>query len=563
VRDLARATLIAFCFFLLAAPARYGATARAFATATALLVVASAALLGLSMRAPHARAAGGTPVPAAALAYAAAASILLVIASRAWLQEILVYPHDPLRADMLIVIQQGIRRVLQGRNPYTIYHVPWDATLPYGPVMWIPYIVPYALRVDVRFVSLLGVLFVPAACAVAAASLAWSRRYLPAAACLIVLGAIAYSPDLRGFASIAHTPSYWPLLGLLAWFVTRERWSAAAVTCGLLFVARTTMAATAPVLLMAVWYRDRRQFPWAALLLAAAAGIPYLPFAIADWRALIYALYGSYQSLMKGFVWTQTTWVQQTVGVTGLLLRTGLQRYAGALQAVVMLAIYAAAWRSIRGGGRPLPWMTIALLAFSMTTFWPVHYIYFDVFLLWACGMLAEGGWPATSGVLLPWGLSLASAAIVLAAVSWLEIPGDPALDIGTGAVRPYLYRGFSTNEGDERTFAWVDGNEAELLVPRRSRGDAELVIVCQPHLPTRGSTQAMSVALNGVLLGTVGLHEGWQPATFDAPARAWIIGVNELTLSFSSATSPAETGTGDDGRKLSAAVDRLIVRTK
>ncbi len=78
----------------------------------------------------------------AALIAATVAAVLLVIAARAWLYELLVYPHDPLRADMLIVIQEGIRRMLRGQNPYTMYHVPWDATLPYGPVLWLPYAVP-------------------------------------------------------------------------------------------------------------------------------------------------------------------------------------------------------------------------------------------------------------------------------------------------------------------------------------------------------------------------------------------------------------------------------------
>ena len=65
---------------------------------------------------------------------------------------------------MLVVIQLAIRRLLQGGNPYTIYHVPWDVPLPYGPVMWAPLIVPSLLHADVRFVTLAGVLFVPIAC---------------------------------------------------------------------------------------------------------------------------------------------------------------------------------------------------------------------------------------------------------------------------------------------------------------------------------------------------------------------------------------------------------------
>ena len=46
------------------------------------------------------------------------------------------------------------------------------------------------------------------------------------------------------------------------------------------------------------------------------------------------------------------------------------------------------------------------------------------------------------------------------------------------------------------------------------------------------------------------------------APGRTWQIGVNQLTLSLSSAVSPKELGLSEDARRLSLAVDRLMVRT-
>ena len=55
-----------------------------------------------------------------------------------------------------------------------------------------------------------------------------------------------------------------------------------------------------------------------------------------------------------------------------------------------MLALYAAIALAIRGGRRPLPWMALALFVFSMTTLWPVIYLYFDVCLLLVFGALAE-----------------------------------------------------------------------------------------------------------------------------------------------------------------------------
>jgi hypothetical protein len=72
-----------------------------------------------------------------------------------------------------------------------------------------------------------------------------------------------------------------------------------------------------------------------------------------------------------------------------------------------------------------------------------------------------------------------------------------------------------------------------------------------------------MSVTLNGTVLGTVTLREGWQRVSLAAPPSAWQIGVNEVNLSLSSAISPVEAGRGNDTRRLSAAIDRLNVRTR
>jgi hypothetical protein len=583
VKVLARASLLALNFAILASPpalaSAVGPGALAYAIATALMILVNLTLvLGWerlvdnddSARGAWSGNSGPKPLSRSVATVftffvALTAGIMVFIACRAWLHEILIFPNDAQRADMLVVIQLGIRRVLQAKNPYTMYQVPWNATMPYGPMLWAPFVAPYVVHADLRFITVAGELFVPVACAIAAIASAATGRVWPAVGWLVVLSAFAISPDLRGFSAIGHTPSYWPLLALFAWLAARRRWYAASIALGLLIVARSTMVSVVPVLVMAVWLQDRRRAGGAIALVAAATALPYLPFALADWTALTYALYGSYESLMKGFVWTSTDWVQRTIGITGLLLRAHWLHAVEPVQAVMLLLVYTMGWRALRAGRRPLPWMALALLAFSLTTLWPVGYIYFDVFLLLVCGALGESAWPGGRGVASAWATTLAVVVFVLMATSLSDIERSPALDVGTGAARPLLYSGFAEDEGggSDRTFAWVENGHAEVLVPRRSRADAEIDIVCEPHLPTSASTQEMSAMLNGVLLGTVPMREGWQTVSLPAPARAWLFGVNELKLSFSSAVSPRDAGVGDDTRRLSAAIDRLTVRTR
>ncbi len=543
---------------------------RPFWLATALVVANNAALFvstrgGASIGSSPAEAGRAdegrrTAIRVALVAFVAFA--LLIAAARSWVTQILVFPHDPQRADMLVVIQLGIRRLLQGHTPYAMYRVPWDATLPYGPVMWAPMIVPYLWHADIRFVTVLGALFVPAACAGAALAAARRARVASIAGPLLLLAAIAFSVDIRSFMSIGHTPAYWPLLPLFAWTLHRRRWIAAAAVCGLLIVARTTMVSLVPALAIAVWQRDRARAGATAGVLAASVALPLAPFAIADPSSFVYAFYGSYQHVIKGFVWTATTWAQQTVGVTGPLLARGWQAAVEPVQAIAMAAVTLATWVRLRRGDDPTWWSAIGLLTFSMTTIWPVVYVYFDVFLLLASAALVAEA-PRSESAAAWWLRRLAVAAAVLTVTTMAIVPRRASIDVGRADARPWLYAGFSGDERDgDRTFAWVDGRSAKTLVPSILRRDAIIAIECEPYLVGSGR-QRVTATLNGVLLGTADASDGWQRLTFDAPARAWLIGANELDLFMASAASPRDAGEGGDARHLSIAIDRIDVTSR
>jgi hypothetical protein len=331
---------------------------------------------------------------------------------------------------------------------------------------------------------------------------------------------------------------------------------------GLLVVARTTMVAMVPVFLMAVWWRARPAFPRVALATVLAAALPFVPFAIANWQELVFAMYGSYQKVMKGFVWPQTTWVQHTVGLTGVLLANQQQRWVEAVQVVLMLAVYAACWRMLRRGRPALPWMALALLAFSMTTLWPVIYIYFDVFLLLVAAFIASAWKPRA--VAAPWISTLATASVVVIATAWTMLPAEPVLDVGAGSARQFLRSGFADNEREqERTFAWVEGRRAQVVLPRRSTRAAIVDIDCQPFLPTARSGQQLSAVLNGTPIGTASLAGGWQRISFETGSDVWQIGANQLELFLSSSGSLEEYGLGADRRSLSVALDQVRVRSR
>src|SRR5207247_304924 len=87
------------------------------------------------------------------------------------------------------------------RNPYTTYRsydTSWEMAMPYGPGLWGPFVLAQWLRLDLRVVTIVGELFVPAWCGAAAAVEAFRGRLSAAGSWLSVLGALVSALGLDG-----------------------------------------------------------------------------------------------------------------------------------------------------------------------------------------------------------------------------------------------------------------------------------------------------------------------------------------------------------------------------
>ncbi len=470
-------------------------------------------------------------------------------------------PPDPYRGDMLVIIEHAIAKFLRGGNPYDVHQVPWDAPLSYGPTLWIPYVVPHLLNTDPRILSLAAQLVIPLACVLAAARRA-AHDPLPRTVALVGIGTlVALSPYIRAFHPIGHTQIYWPLLLLFCLLMAGSRWTAAAICLGLLVAARTTLVALVPVFFLYL-LATRSLRPRHAVAFVLSALLPFAPFVLDDADTVRYAMFGVYMKVMKGYVWQSTTWAVETYGITGRLLESGLQRYVEGVQVVSLAVTYAVAWRALRRGGRPEPWMALALLVFSMTTLWSVIYLYFDVWVLLISALVTRDGFATVSArqsVGAVAAIAVTSLAIVLGAAAWS--PGSRyTVDIGDPSTAGLTGGGFGRDvavaDGD-RLVVWVEDTIARIRLPRASWGRGTIRIAIRPHMPVRGLDQRVVATLNDKPIGGVKLREGWQEITLTASRRQWRYGFNVLNLSFAYAIPDPS---GADPRALAAAVDRVTV---
>jgi hypothetical protein len=481
------------------------------------------------------------------------------------MEQVLYIPIDPNRADMLPVIQKGIGSFLNGFNPYQVYKLPWNGYLAYGPVLWGPYIIPDYLRIDLRLLGLLCTLILPSFCAFVSIALAVRGAFLHSLFLLALVFTLCHNNATIDFMAIAHTPVYWPLILFFCYTLSKGRWLLASLTLGLLIGARTTMIATIPVFFLYVFRNDRRKFIPCLLIFGATVLTIFLPFIIWDDQMLYHSMVGNYLVVVKPWVWYhQREWINHTFGITAYLLSRHWEAYLPSIQAILLLPIYALTWRYAKHP-QILKWMATALFAFSLTSFWPISYIYLDVFTFFTSAFLVEYG---TS---TKWLRNLKHVAIVVPVLFVFGLIGFSSfqwgqpyeIDVGNPKYRRNLGNGFSHDEvwsDSGRTVCWVEGEKARIYIPRVWRSAGRLKMVCIPYSPTPKAQQSISITLNDMPLGTKRLETGWNTIDFLIPGEAWKIGNNVLDFRFSYALSPKELGLSNDSRRLSVAFDRIIL---
>jgi hypothetical protein len=335
---------------------------------------------------------------------------------------------------------------------------------------------------------------------------------------------------------------------------------------GVLTAGRFTMMAMVPVFFMGLWCRDRSRFTMAALTSIAIVALILLPFFLWDPAAMWRGMITNYTTGLKLSVWQSSAeWAIQTIGLTGWLLSHGLERFVELSQASAMAIVFVAAWRAVRRGAAILPYMALALFAFSMTTVWPVYYIHFDVVLLLASSAMAEAaGMMSKRTALRVWPLTLACTVTVVVVVVGAVASPAPIVVAAETLGPNLLLQGFLRPESDgSRRFRWISGTRAAILLPRSSASAADLVMTGQPFVAAGGGPQHVTAVLNGVSLGTLQAAGGWQTLRWNVPANAWRVGSNELQLLFPPARSLKALGLGDDPRPLSMAVERIEVTAR
>ncbi|MGC9328684.1 MAG: hypothetical protein ACP5I1_13695 [Candidatus Hinthialibacter sp.] len=292
-------------------------------------------------------------------------------------------PIDPHYADMLPSIQAGLDSLFHGDNPYRAYHdiASWEIRFVYGPGLWGPFILPYLAGVDLRLMTLLCGMAIPAVILMYA--ILWAGVYHdgPLALLMIITSfVICNNYAFIMFFPVAHTFVYWPFFLLFCLAIQTKRLWTATILLGWLLLCRTTMISIAPVYFIFLFKTQRKTIFQHAGLFLLTVILPMLPFIVWDYQSLLDNMILNYTTVIKAYAWNTPDVINISFGLTPLLVQLHLERCAFFAQVAILLLFYIILFR-IHDADQWLMCMPYALLLFSFTTIWPVMYLFLDVFI--------------------------------------------------------------------------------------------------------------------------------------------------------------------------------------
>ncbi len=464
-------------------------------------------------------------------------------------QAIFHLPMDAEYADMLPLIQKALDRLWQGESPYHVYQMPWPLPLTFLPGLWLSYLPPWLLGIDLRFLGLLATIGLAGKLAGMSAR---PGGNLP----LFVLLILAASAKYSGFSRIGHLYLYWFVLLLFADAMAKGRRKGAFVW----FAALLTMRQTALLLLPPVAYHFTFRKPGdgsqgnllsAVKPLFLVVGLPLLllmPFFVWAPNLFVQGTVGWYLELPQRVFEYDPPLVTGQLGFAGLFYDLEIPGLLSLLRIGAVLGVYILTrhrWKKAQGA---LGSGALALFVFALSSAPCWWYSLFSPLLLLLPNFLGQSEKRRWRG-------TIAGATAVCVALTWIIVtwPNVERLDFDS-STRPRLLEGFYPPEGKRRSFAWAEAPRARLSIPRLRRFEGNLRVVLQPAAGVAGA--GVQIELNGELLATFNLKPGWRVYKTYLPPGSLLLGNNSLVF-----RGKAATGRGTpDPRPLVVAIDEVVL---
>jgi len=308
---------------------------------------------------------------------------VLALAAIVRIFSITSFPLNPLRSDMLPLIESASKTFLQGRNPYQIYHLT-SGSLPltYLPAMWLPFVPFAAFDIDPRWLSILGILGI----AIVSSHAIKSRldRWWMSVYCTLIL-----NPYLILRHEI-YTYFFWLLLCLSFYLLVSERFVLSSLFLGISLASQQTVLVVLPFYLLLVWRKVGVKALFVHLVLVGTVTLLLvLPFVVVSPAAFKYGVFDWFQlALDMPFSDAQ----KQLRGLTlaTFFFALNLQRLLQPLQVVGILGGIAWSIQHLRTAVDFFAIVSVCYMLFILLNPVSSNYLFFPVILMMFFGEVAR-----------------------------------------------------------------------------------------------------------------------------------------------------------------------------
>ncbi len=248
-------------------------------------------------------------------------------------------PIEPARGDMLPLVQQAIASLTGGRDPYTIYSMPWQLPLTYLPLTWLAYAPTYLLGLDLRWTNVVAEVGLLAALGFVGRR-SENRRGEETA--LLLWAWLFLSPTVIHWDLTTTAPIGWTAIAWTLALAATSRRTLATISLGVSAAVSPLIVIFAPLIVLCWW---RAEGPAGAarraILAALLAGALLLPWFLWGPGPFLDGTVRWFNDLNRfpRMKWqTEHTWAEIT-GFSGLFWLWGLERLLKPIQAAAVILV--------------------------------------------------------------------------------------------------------------------------------------------------------------------------------------------------------------------------------
>ncbi len=313
--------------------------------------------------------------------------IVLFSFSSFYLKEIWLYPINPMRADMLPLMEVGLNSFWNGEGIYKRHQVAdWDLGMTFSPALWLSYSIPWLLNLDLRILNFSAIVTGFFSIFLLHISISQFSRckwlevgpFIP----LITLMLVWFFSPFESFSLISHLTIYWLYLVLFGIFFRLRFPVAASIFLGLAISSRLILVIVLPIIIIHLLRNYDRKHQIRFLVPVTLTGlIIVFPFFITNPSGFLYPYMKGYSDALS-WILADSPHLREGFGFTAFLFHYSLEILKWPLILIGQFLLYSLTFFKAKNDESMFLLCGISLLWFLSFMIIPWYYTFASAMIL-------------------------------------------------------------------------------------------------------------------------------------------------------------------------------------